>query len=354
MKALLRSIITILILIYHVNAYDIIQFDYYQGESEISKIIDKKDLIKNIILQKKQDCLIDKHNEENYFVSPSCVLQNKLPKLDYKDAIDYLRPYIEWFWTTYNENETNFSYEWTFPIFKEDLDIYPYLISSKQIFINTGNQNKMIHLNKKHIAFYTIRNLWFYVTNKDLSILKNCTKKNYTVAINSFDWITLEPNESINLNKHLSYLSWYCKWTWPQNLRFYWWVCGFVTQLFRTSIILPEIEVKKRYPHNVRLSAYYSDYIFWDDAAVYEIWKQFEIKNNSKYSIYFKELNKWESNYFVAILLWKPEHWVNVTKKQTWKLEWTINIDTYNLETKKIINNIKFISKYEYISNERR
>lgn len=354
MKALIKSIIPVLIVIYNVYAYDMIDFDYYQKESKIIQNINKKELINDIILQKHQDCLIDKKDDDNYFVSPVCILQNKLPTLEYKDAIDYLRQYIEWFWTTYNENETSFSYEGTFPIFKENLDVYPYSIWAKQVLIDTEKQDKMIHLNKKHIAFYTIKNLWFYVTSKDLSPLKKCTKQNYTVAINSFDWTILEPNKSINLNKHLSYLPWYCKWSWPQNLRFYWWVCGFVTQLFRTSLLLPEVEVTKRYPHSVRLSAYYSDYVFWDDAAVYEMWRQFEIKNNSEYPIYFKELNKWDSNYFVAILFWKPENWVNITKKQTWKLGWTIKVETYNLETKQNINNTEFISKYDYISNERR
>lgn len=354
MNKIIKSIIPILILIYHVYAYDMIDFDYYQKESEMIQNINQKKLINDIILQKNKDCLIDKKDEDNYLVSPSCLLQNKLPTLEYKEAIDYLRTYIDWFGTIYNENEINFSYEWTFPLFKENLDIYPYSIWAKQTLIDAEKQNKMIHLNKKHIAFYTIRNLWFYATNKDLSILKKCTKQNYTVAIKSFNWTILNPDESINLNKHLSYLQWYCKWTWPQNLKFYWWVCGFITQLFKTSLILPEIEITKRYPHSIRLSAYYSDYIFWDDAAIYEMGKQFEIKNHSKYPIYFKELNRGDSNYFVAILLWKPENWVNITKKQTWKLEWKISIETYNLETKEVTKTTNFISKYDYISNARR
>ncbi len=342
----------ILIVICNVYAYDIIDFDYYQKES--IQNINQKKLINDIILEKDKDCLIDKQDEDNYLVSPSCILQNKLPTLEYKEAIDYLRTYIDWFWTSYNENEVSFSYEWTFPIFKENLDIYPYSLWAKQILIDAEKQNKLIHLNKKHIAFYSIKNLWFYATNKDLSILKRCTRQNYTVALNSFDGMILKTNESINLNKHLSYLPWYCKWSWPQNLKFYWWVCGFITQLFRTSLILPEIEITKRYSHSVRLSAYYSDYVFWDDAAIYEMGKQFEIKNNSEYPIYFKELNKWNSNYFVAILLWKQTKWVNITKKQTWKLEWTISVETYNLKTKTNIDNKDFISKYDYISDARR
>ena len=52
-----------------------------------------------------------------------------------------------------------------------------------------------------------------------------------------------------------------------------------VSQLFRVSLINPDIVINKRYPHNEWFVQYYWENIWGDDAAVYEYSKQFEIKN---------------------------------------------------------------------------
>jgi len=63
----------------------------------------------------------------------------------------------------------------------------------------------MIRVPLNYLAFDAIKNYSFYTTRKDLTPLKRCTKQNYTVALNSFDGVTLAPGASINLNNHLSY-----------------------------------------------------------------------------------------------------------------------------------------------------
>jgi hypothetical protein len=46
---------------------------------------------------------------------------------------------------------------------------------------------------------------------------------------------------------------------------------------------------------------YYSEYVFGDDAALYEMNKQLEIKNIGDTELYFKVLDKKNANYFVII-----------------------------------------------------
>jgi vancomycin resistance protein YoaR len=50
-------------------------------------------------------------------------------------------------------------------------------------------------------------------------------------------------------------------------------------QVFRTALIHPSIAIVKRRPHNERFVQYYGAEVGGDDAAVYEMSKQFEIKN---------------------------------------------------------------------------
>jgi vancomycin resistance protein YoaR len=64
---------------------------------------------------------------------------------------------------------------------------------------------------------------------------------------------------------------------------------------------VPTIEITKRYPHSEWLVPYYSDYVFGDDAALYQMSKQLEIKNIGSDEMYFKVLEKGNGNYFVII-----------------------------------------------------
>jgi vancomycin resistance protein YoaR len=72
-------------------------------------------------------------------------------------------------------------------------------------------------------------------------------------------------------------------------------------QVFRTAIIHPAIEITKRRPHNERFVQYYGAEIGGDDAAIYEMSKQFEIKNSGEEDIYFKVKRGSGHNLLVAI-----------------------------------------------------
>jgi len=80
--------------------------------------------------------------------------------------------------------------------------------------------------------------------------------------------------------------------------------------------LVPTIEISKRYAHNERLVPYYSDYVFGDDAALYQMNKQLEIKNTGKTEIYLKVLDKGNGTYFVMIVPEKTNQRVTITKKE--------------------------------------
>jgi hypothetical protein len=56
-------------------------------------------------------CEYKEEGKDMYVMSPSCLLKNDLPILAFKDAIDYLWPYIESFNTIYNDTSQVFSYQ---------------------------------------------------------------------------------------------------------------------------------------------------------------------------------------------------------------------------------------------------
>jgi hypothetical protein len=329
---------------------EIVNFSDYMKNintlSVYSKKIPKISLLKKLILVKDEKCEYQ-ITWNNYVLSPICLLRKEFPNVPYKTIIDKIRSDLDWFNEIYNDSSKNFIYESTIPLFQSYKSFMPKSDRQKYLLASLQQQWKKISIPEKYIYYEKSKEFWFFVVRKDLSLLKPCTKQNYKVALNSFDNFILSPWKTINLNEYISYLPWYCKWTWPKNLMFYGWVCWFASQLFRTSLINPDIEIVKRSWHSVWLTAYYSDYIYWDDAAIYQNNKQFEIKNNSDKEIYFKVLDKWEFNYFVAIMPEKSSKWVNINKVQIWDLSAQVIKETYDMESWKIKNNQVFDSRYD-------
>jgi vancomycin resistance protein YoaR len=84
-------------------------------------------------------------------------------------------------------------------------------------------------------------------------------------------------------------------------------------QLFRTTLIHPSIEIVKRRPHNERFVQYYGEEIGGDDAAIYEMSKQFEIKNIGTSDMYFKV--KWDTDHTLLITAsFRTPQWVEISK----------------------------------------
>lgn len=331
-------------------AQDTLTFSQYMKNINTLSVYGKKlpkiSLLNKLILIKDQKCeyIMD---WKNYILTPVCLLRKEFPDIPYKKLVDEIWSDIDWFDRTYNDSSEKFTYESTNPFFDWYKSIMPKSDRQKYLLASLQEQGIKISIPEKYLYYEKSKNLWFFVVSKDLSLLKPCTKQNYKVALNSFDNFILSAWETMNLNKHISYLDWYCKWSGPKDLMFYGWVCWFASQLFRTSLISPDIEVVKRYWHSVRLTAYYSDYIYWDDAAIYQNNKQLEIKNTSNQEMYFKVLDKWDFNYFVAIVPQKSSQWVNITKKQIWNLSAQVVKEVFDISSWKIKTTKVFDSRYD-------
>ncbi|MDR2415598.1 MAG: VanW family protein [Candidatus Peribacteria bacterium] len=146
-----------------------------------------------------------------------------------------------------------------------------------------------------------MQKLAFYVSEKDISLLSPCNTQNYTLALQKLDGYVLPLEASFNANRELSKIKGYCTGKGETNFLFYGGVCGMTAQLFRTTLIHPSIEIVKRRPHNERFVQYYGEEIGGDDAAIYEMSKQFEIKNIGNDDIYFKVKRNAEHTLLVAI-----------------------------------------------------
>lgn len=330
------------------HAEDIIDFEVFQKQAEqedISKIpkIQQLKYMRYII---QQDCFYSKEDASTYIITPSCLFQNKLPQLPLAQALEILWPHIESFNTVYNESAQSFVYEWTSPIVSKKYDIFPKTTAEKIALVKAQLQNQKIKIESYALALHSIKQANFYVVYRDISPLKRCTKQNYFVALNILNNKVIQPWATLNLNQEIANAQWYCKGSGRKDLMFYGGVCGAATQLFRVSLLSPQIDISKRYGHSQRLVPYYSEYVFGDDAAMYEMSKQFEIKNQSTDELYIKYLQKNGGVYLAVITPQKDKKWVSINKFQTQKLKATVEKNIYEWEPKNIIDGQKFLSTY--------
>ena len=153
----------------------------------------------------------------------------------------------------------------------------------------------------------------FYVSEKDISLLSSCNTRNYSLALERIDGYLLKPGELFNANRELAKVRGYCTGRGETNFLFYGGVCGMSAQVFRTTLIHPTIEITKRSPHNERFVQYYGAEIGGDDAAVYEMSKQFEVMNIGDEDIYFRV--KWGDKRTELVAISPRSHqWVEITK----------------------------------------
>jgi vancomycin resistance protein YoaR len=94
--------------------------------------------------------------------------------------------------------------------------------------------------------------------------------------------------------------------------------------LFRNSLLNPSLYITERYNHAERYVNFYSPYLYWDDASVYQRSKRLKIKNTSDVPVYFKKKIIWKKIYLVTIIPKKVDDFVYVKKEQTSHLTATV------------------------------
>ena len=279
-------------------------------------------------------------------INAVCVQQKQLPQLSLVDIVNEVWDQIEWFSGYYDPLSTSFDYYSATPIFKTQWS--PYLKwdeKSEQLISESIKWRKKIRITYNELAQYYAEHLSYFVADKDLTNLWRCTSINYLIALEWMDGVIMNPWDRFNANEKLSSLRWYCEWASEWSYSFYGGVCWMVSQLFRVSLINPDIEIMKRFPHGERFVQYYWENVWGDDAAVYEYSKQFEIQNLWNSDIIFKMRHEWNKSILVAIS-WPTDKWVNISKENIDQRETAIHLNKSVYESEKFVREENFDSYY--------
>lgn len=298
-------------------------------------------------------------NGNYYNITPICFRKKQLPELEFTEAIDRIRDNIVWFNYVYNTTPTDiFDYEWWLPNYKDQKALDFLLIQQtrahKALATYHTIEQDTIRISKDTIAQIQADNYKFYAVYNDTSMRKWCSLQNYEVALYSMDKVFLYPGQIFNFNKHITDLD-YCTWRWRKDLQFYGGVCGAASKVFRASLIIPFVTVTQRHGHSERRATYYGDEVTGDDAAIYEMYKQLEIQNTGNRGIYFRTI-KWDTySYLVAIVPYKPNQAVRITRSRESKLKTNITKSLYDIQSHQFYpDTTEFATKYtrrNYTSN---
>lgn len=298
-------------------------------------------------------------DEKNFYVDPICLLKKTYPTMEFTEVVDMLYDNIQGFNQVYNSAPAEyFNYEWWSPIYKNNLSRDFLLLQNTQahkaIATFHSIEEDRIQVPKNIIAELIAQDYTFYAVYSDTSMRKWCTLTNYKIALESMDKVFLYPDQVLNFNTHIRWLP-YCTGRWRTDLIFYGWVCGAASQVFRASLLIPWVEVTQRHGHSERWSRYYGEDVTGDDAAIYEMHKQLEIKNNDTRWLYFRTIQGDQYDYLVAISPYKSKQWVQITRERESPLKTNLTKNIYDIHTQyNTQESIQFPTRYSrknYTSN---
>lgn len=265
-------------------------------------------------------CVIEDYNTYSY-ISPVCLLKNT-SYLSVSKSLEYLTKNLNMFYDMYQQDSYNFIYKATEPSYSysivDNYLKYRWSIYEKLAILYWTHENKMIMVDNYVLARLMFQNYSFYSVPTNLANRWPCSLTNYKLAISKLSWKELKPGEILDLNALISNDSRSCKWNSTKSFLFYWWSCWASSQLFRLSLIMPNITVLDRAWHAKWRALYYGSNIMWDDAAMYENSKKFVIRNDFESSIYFVAYEKWNYVYLVWVVPNKVSDFVKIDKKVNW------------------------------------
>jgi len=334
------------------SAYTLTHFEDYKKnlQANINITQASKYINRDFAKTKKTTCkYIEKW--DYYIMEPICLRKKEYPTLWFREAVDLIRPYIQGFKEEYDYDNQTFSFDGTQPIIDTSQisiwNIYHNSPAQKKLINKLTKQNTKIKIHKKYLAKYTTQNFTFYPNKKITKKMGTCTKTNYLTSLSPLNNLYLKWWKIFNLNQAISRLPWYCtSINGNKKLPFYGGACGTAWQLFKSSLLAPQISILKRQPHIRRWANYYGKTIFGDDAAIIGMSKQLEIKNTSSFPLYFKTKNFWDYTYLAIISPTKSTTTTYIQKQPTGGLTAEVIKKTKDNYTSKIIQTQKFISRY--------
>ena len=269
------------------------------------------------------DCKLSDYDDQDYLMDPICIAYGQYPTMDFQTAVNLTWDHIADFQHVYDLQATGFEYEPTQPVlttdYTETLTRFEDIPEAAMTALRYQYQGDKIIVPKKLIAFENLKDFGFYAVKKQNDFISKCERTNYSVAIKQVDGTYLEPGETFDLNKAISNQEGQCKGSGAEKHIFYGGSCGASTHMFRLSLLMPSVDVVERHNHSVRWATYYGDYIYGDDAAMYEYNKQFVIQNDGQWPIYYRLLYTNDSNtvYLVGITPHRSQYETFITKNQT-------------------------------------
>lgn len=314
-------------------------WQFLNNEREFEQKLNQKNVNISVLTAKKavqqvrdQECKWKEQNN-NIIIKPICLLKGILPAFDFTVNVDLLRPTIKGFPRVYDLQASSFVYEAIVP----ELDVK--LVDDRQkartdttmlyYLALAQKADKELSIPKKFFALNLLPTYSFYAVKRSVADRWDCSQQNFEVALQALDTKTLQPGQELNINKIVANLPWYCKWGSKQDYLFYGGACGASTQLFRLSLLMPHLSVVERFGHSERYARYYSDLVVWDDAAIYQMSKQFIVKNTSNEEIYFRTRQQWDERYLIGITANKSQDLVRIEKRQVDNLAWQVKKIVY-------------------------
>lgn len=308
-----------------------------------------------------KECTTYERIDDQIFLDPPCVLKGSLPQFSLKDRADMIGERIASVAKWYNSQAEATAYKPAEISFSKGINLYPLTTKRRQKLLLAQQKKEKVWF---PLSFFTPLVVWdvaFYASEKDISQLKSCTKHNYLLAFENLDGKVIRAWASFNFNHYLFWLWGYCKGNKGLDLKFYGGVCGVASQLFRSSLTNPLLEIPTRWWHNEWYSAYYGEKVQGDDASVYETSKQLIIKNNAQTDVVIKTFQKWEMTYLILVTDKKAikNKRVEIQKLYPSPLKVQLLREVYQKEgnTKESIKNIKselFTSHYLGVTAESR
>ena len=327
MENVFKKTIFALIIIFSLNLSFIKADDFYISfQSFVNDIVSVKETKPNISIInffndfnkiKNNKCSIKRH--DSYVeLSPVCFLYpDKNFNLSAEDSLEYLLDDLKWFSNYYSDSDS-FFYDSAKPLFESyefnTYNKYKSSIYEKVVITYMEKFGQKIKLDNKVLSKFVFDNFSFYVVPTYMTNRSHCSLRNYKLAVSKLEWLKLKSWDELNLNSLISYDPLACKWTLWNNYMFFWGSCGASTQLFRLSLLMPNLDVVERHPHSKWWAYYYWNKVSGDDAAMFENSKKFIVKNNFETSIYFKVYEQWEFNYLVWVLPKKTNSYVEINK----------------------------------------
>jgi len=252
----------------------------------------------------------------HFVISKDCTTAELLPELSLQEAVEAVRPYIVDVQNVYSVDEQEFFYSDAWVVYDDEfLNMVSYW-SDAGTWEQESNNEWWVTLPKSVIAYGQMEEWSSFASVRDTSTYWYCRKTNYDVAMAQIDWVEISPGQLLNMNKVIARQPWYC--TWGQNFLFYQGACWWSTQLFWNGMLNPFLEVTKRYAHGMWYQGFYGSKVMWDDASMYEWWKQLEVKNIGDLPIYMMTYiaDDWNT-VLLSFYPWKHDMKTFIQKQQT-------------------------------------